>query len=149
MQELTSCFILSSISLVNSGKASINLYFFLRTILTLSRGEYQDTSLIGCLLFFSKLVPSSVCASSVIVSLFILFASPFRALFTVNKNHHYHHLLLLLELYRSVPSLSLSLLMLWIMAVRRPRVGQGAGSEDQLVSPLPLPSAQWLVDIRS
>merc|ERR1712035_295499 len=42
-QELTSIFIHSFPSLVNSGTLSLHLYFLLPTTYTLSRGEFQDT----------------------------------------------------------------------------------------------------------
>merc|ERR1712035_157588 len=44
MQELTSIFIPSSLSLVNSGTLFLNLYFHLPTTQTPSKEECQDTS---------------------------------------------------------------------------------------------------------
>ena len=45
MQELTSIFTLSSLTLVNSGTPYLNLYFHLPTTWTLSKEGYQDTCL--------------------------------------------------------------------------------------------------------
>ena len=44
MQEVTSIFTLSSLSLVNSGNLFLCLFFHLPTILSLSKEECQDTS---------------------------------------------------------------------------------------------------------